>query len=135
MCSDCACVLGHARRSTCFQKQSVVPVPQVSASFHWRRRATAGLSPQGLGFSLVSVHIRSVVDKVALIRVSLRLLHFPLPGSFHQCNISFLHLLPTLFNLKNSQRRSKLLKIDSLRTPKFRQPITAQQYKHIGADF
>ena len=106
MSSDCACVLGHARRSSCFQKQSAVAVPQVSASSQRRRRATAGLSPQGLGFSL--------------------------PGSLHQCNIlipsstiatySFLHLLPTLFNLMDSQRRSKVLQTDSLRTPSFDNP-------------
>ena len=47
----------------------------------------------------------------------------------------FLHLLPTLFNLIDSQRRSKSTSNRLITNSKFRQPITAQQYKHLGADF
>jgi hypothetical protein len=55
----------------------------------WLRRLVAGLSPRRLGFDPGSVHVRFVVDKVALGQVFLRVVGFPLSISFHWCSINF----------------------------------------------
>ena len=55
----------------------------------WRRRLIAGLSLRILGFGLRSVHVRFVVDAVALGQVFLPVLLSPLSVSFHRSAIPF----------------------------------------------
>jgi hypothetical protein len=55
----------------------------------WLRRLVAGLSPRRPGLDPRSVHVRFVVDKVALGQVFLRDVGFPLPILFHWCSITF----------------------------------------------
>jgi hypothetical protein len=52
------------------------------------RRLVAGLSPRRPGFDPGSVHVRFVVDKVALGQGFLRVVGFPLIISFHWCSIN-----------------------------------------------
>jgi hypothetical protein len=54
----------------------------------WLSRLVAGLSPRRPGFDPGSVHVRFVVDKVALGQVFLRVVGFPLSISFHWCSIN-----------------------------------------------
>jgi hypothetical protein len=49
----------------------------------WLRRLVTGLSPCRTSFAPGSVHMRFVVDKVALEQVFLRVIRFPLSLSFH----------------------------------------------------
>jgi len=51
----------------------------------WVRWLVAGLLPLKLVFNPRAVHMRFVVDRVALRQVVLPLLWFPLSLSFHQC--------------------------------------------------
>jgi len=53
----------------------------------WVRWFVAGLLPSRFGFNPRAVHMRFVVDKVALGQVVLPLLWFPPSLSFHQCCI------------------------------------------------
>jgi hypothetical protein len=53
----------------------------------WVRWLVAGLLPSRLGFNPRAVHMRFVVDEVALGQVVLPLLWFPPSLSFHQCCI------------------------------------------------
>jgi hypothetical protein len=54
----------------------------------WLRRLVAGLSPRRPGFDPGSVHVRFVVDKVALGQVFLRVVSCPLSISFYWCSIT-----------------------------------------------
>jgi hypothetical protein len=54
----------------------------------WLRRLVAGLSQRRPGFDTRSVHVRFVVDEVALGLVFLRVVGFPLSISFHWCSIN-----------------------------------------------
>jgi hypothetical protein len=54
----------------------------------WLRRLVASLSPRRPGFDPGSVHVRFVVDKVALGQFFLRIVGFPLSVSFHRCSIN-----------------------------------------------
>jgi hypothetical protein len=55
----------------------------------WLRRLVAGLPLRRPGFDPGSVHVRFVVDKVALGQVFLRVVGLPLSVSFHWCYIFF----------------------------------------------
>jgi len=68
-------------------------------------RSVAGLSPRKPGFDPWSVHVRFVVDKVALRQVFLPALRFPLSVSFHQSSIA-IPLPPTSHDLSDCKRRS-----------------------------
>jgi len=51
----------------------------------WHRRLIAGLSPRRPRFDDRSIHVRCVIDKVALGRGFLRVFLFLLSVSFHEC--------------------------------------------------
>jgi hypothetical protein len=53
----------------------------------WLKRLFAGLSPQRPRFTPASVHVGFVVDKVATLQVSLRVLRFSLSVPFLLCSI------------------------------------------------
>jgi hypothetical protein len=51
------------------------------------RRSGAGLSPRRPVFDTRSVHVRFVVDEVALGQIFLPVLRFPLSVPSHQCSV------------------------------------------------
>ena len=60
---------------------------EVTTKLPWFSRLVAILSARWPGFNLKTVHVRFVVDKVALGQVSVPALRFPLTLSFHQCSV------------------------------------------------
>jgi hypothetical protein len=53
----------------------------------WVRRSVRGLSPPACSFHFRAAHVKLVVNKAALVPVSLLVFQFPLSVSFHQCSI------------------------------------------------
>jgi hypothetical protein len=64
-----------------------VSTVQANEALSWLRRLVAGLSPRRSWFDPRSVSVGSVVDKVALAQVSVRVLQFFLSLSFHQYSV------------------------------------------------
>ena len=73
------------------------------------RRSVAGLSLLRPRHDSIPVHVGSVFHKVAMRQVFLRVRRLPCRYHFTSAPYSFIHLAPTLCNLRNWQRRSVTL--------------------------
>jgi hypothetical protein len=78
------CLLQKFTKSYLAKISSPMAVP-------WLKRLVAGLSQRRPGFATGSIHVGSVVDKVALGQVFLRVLRFPLSVSFRHCSVFIYH--------------------------------------------
>jgi hypothetical protein len=59
----------------------------------WCRRSVAGILPQRPAFNPRSINVRSVVDKLIVGQVFLRVLQFPLSSPLHQWSRIFVYML------------------------------------------
>jgi hypothetical protein len=84
--SNCNGYQGKFPWVLCLYWEWTVAGPSLKKAMPWLRRLVTGLSPQRPGFDPGSVHVRFVVDKVAVGQVFL--FGFPLPVSFHRCSIA-----------------------------------------------
>jgi len=97
------------------------------------RRLVAGLSARRPGFGLRSIHVRFLVDEMALGQVFLLVFCFPLTISFHQCFILifiYVLLLPEGQNREASDHSSSQCSFGS-RGPLDRKMLSLCFYLYI----